>query len=67
MDKISKSFLGLGILIILFFGQALFVLPDLCNADGQLIVCVANTSRIIVAMLVAISFILCAIYFRNKN
>ena len=42
------------------------MLPDLCNADGQLIVCVANTSRIIVAMLVAISFILYLIILEIK-
>lgn len=67
MGKVSKIFLGLGILMVFFFGQALFVLPDLCRADGQLNVCVANASRIIVVMLGAIALILCAIYFKNRD
>ncbi|GEM_PF-5627383 len=67
MNNISKVFLGLGILIIFFFGQALFILPDLCRIDGSLNVCVANASRIIVAILGAIAFILCAIYFKKHD
>ncbi|MEK7087582.1 MAG: hypothetical protein AAB464_00255 [Patescibacteria group bacterium] len=65
MNKISKIFIILGVLIIFIFGQALFVIPDLCRTDGDLQVCVANGLRIITSLLVANALILLAIYFKK--
>ena len=66
MNILSKILIGLGLLLIFFFGQALFVMPDLCKTDGNLQPCVANGLKIIVLLLNANALILAAIYFKKR-
>ena len=64
---LSKILIGLGLFLVFLFGQALFVVPDLCKMDGSLQTCVRNGLGIIIVLLSANALILSAMYFKKNG